>query len=1043
MKRYACYASVIALAILFSGANKLARAAVNNAVVENGSTLQNVAPLDSLANFWGQSANAQTSSAMPASTPAANVASRSIQVAPGAENGGEPLHSFYTTSAQTFNGSECQAFANPTDIFDNGFTISVELSLSSERFRHIILSQEVENDRGLLFLIQEGKPALQIYSSDTDSEFVIAEDVLPLNQWIHLTARYDNGTVSITVNGLEVAQQNAVPAIRDTTAPTRFGCYQFNNTFSWYLDGEMRNLHLYDIAATVEPAITPEPTKTPDGGGEPQSDVTYTAHAGTPELYDGGRCTNIVDDQDVFANNWTFSAYVNLLEGQERHPVMAKQGNMQRGILLSIDSGELILELYRNATDFTEVRSGQQLPLNKWTHIAVQVKDGSAMLWIDGLQVAAQTNVGAVADNELDLQLGCYEWDSDELRWYFYGQIQDAIFLNRATEIEPGPAPENTPVPVPDPLYQLLADESSSFTGTECEGVDDSEDLFAGNWTVELQFRMSQTQFRHPLFSDMMENHRGIFFGIEQDELDKKRKLAFEIYSDNFTDNGLIVDTDVSVGEWHHASVSFSNGIVRIYLDGQMVASQTNVPAVQANSAPLRVGCYIYNGQNAWYFTGELGNVRFYRGAVSVQPGSTPTATADPLAPTPQGFERGRVRIVGNNIVADNDSVLRGEHVVFANGTSPGPEDSNGWNLERLYDKNLWRVIRDDYRLNTVRLMMSRPPQNWFGGPGSSCSPPGYRCYSLDYTHPNGKTTLQIMDDMVNIAAQLGMYVVIDYHPVLGIDPDDAKLWWARVAPRYKDHTHVIYELANEPYSNTGYPGDLVDLEEELFAQVRADAPETHIVLWSFPNTAANMANQVNVGTQISYSNASVGFHPYDDYQNIYITSLRDSFPVFATEIGANRLDRVKDMEEMGVSWIGLDNIQGLPGLSGEPDTHSADQIFWNADPAAVDQINQPQEANIAPEIDSIADLHSWTSSPVSLQVSARDDDNDLLIFTIIGQPDGLTIDTASGLITGEVGLDSMGTYSVTVSVSDGTESASTSFVWMVEQGVFIPLKTR
>ena len=38
----------------------------------------------------------------------------------------------------------------------------------------------------------------------------------------------------------------------------------------------------------------------------------------------------------------------------------------------------------------------------------------------------------------------------------------------------------------------------------------------------------------------------------------------------------------------------------------------------------------------------------------------------------------------------------------------------------------------------------------------------------------NARTTLEVIDDMVDIASQLGMYIIIDYHPVGGYDEADA-----------------------------------------------------------------------------------------------------------------------------------------------------------------------------------------------------------------------------------------------------------------------------
>ncbi len=300
--------------------------------------------------------------------------------------------------------------------------------------------------------------------------------------------------------------------------------------------------------------------------------------------------------------------------------------------------------------------------------------------------------------------------------------------------------------------------------------------------------------------------------------------------------------------------------------------------------------------------------------------------------------DRGRVRIVNNNVVADNGKPLRGEHLVF--GTEENDTDTDS---TILYNEPFWREMRDDYHLNTVRLMMSRPPQNWTPDIGTDCQPPAYRCYPLDYVHTgaqelDGKTTLQIMDDLVDIAGRLGMYIIIDYHPVFGFDSADAAAWWSEVAPRYADRTHVIYELANEPYPNTEYPGNVIDFQEDLYQQIRGDAPDTHIILWSFPVTDFRMAGTVAQADQVSYQNASVGYHPYGGYDASDLTGLRAQYPIIATEIGQNRVDMTNAAESIDVSWIWLDGVAQKPGLESSVDNYQPNDVTWPSDPNAVDQ---------------------------------------------------------------------------------------------------------
>jgi|GEM_PF-749331 len=87
-----------------------------------------------------------------------------------------------------------------------------------------------------------------------------------------------------------------------------------------------------------------------------------------------------------------------------------------------------------------------------------------------------------------------------------------------------------------------------------------------------------------------------------------------------------------------------------------------------------------------------------------------------------------------------------------------------------------------------------------------------------------------------------------------------------------------------------------------------------------------------------------------------------------------------------------------------------------------------------APTITNPGNQSSAQGDAVSLQVSASDPDGDALSYLATGLPAGLSIDSSSGLISGNVDLAAMGSspYAVTVVVSDGTLSASQTFAWTV-----------
>jgi YVTN family beta-propeller protein len=85
-----------------------------------------------------------------------------------------------------------------------------------------------------------------------------------------------------------------------------------------------------------------------------------------------------------------------------------------------------------------------------------------------------------------------------------------------------------------------------------------------------------------------------------------------------------------------------------------------------------------------------------------------------------------------------------------------------------------------------------------------------------------------------------------------------------------------------------------------------------------------------------------------------------------------------------------------------------------------------------APVLDVPGDQNSEVGSAVSLQLTATDAESAVLTFGATGLPPGLTIESATGVISGAP--TTIGTFDVVVSVSDGVSSDSGSFVWTVSQ---------
>src|SRR6202040_97471 len=85
-----------------------------------------------------------------------------------------------------------------------------------------------------------------------------------------------------------------------------------------------------------------------------------------------------------------------------------------------------------------------------------------------------------------------------------------------------------------------------------------------------------------------------------------------------------------------------------------------------------------------------------------------------------------------------------------------------------------------------------------------------------------------------------------------------------------------------------------------------------------------------------------------------------------------------------------------------------------------------------APVITAIANQTSPESAVIALAVVASDPDGDPVTYSATGLPAALTINAATGLISGTLTASGAGAYNVTVTASDGTLSTNQPFTWTV-----------
>lgn len=275
------------------------------------------------------------------------------------------------------------------------------------------------------------------------------------------------------------------------------------------------------------------------------------------------------------------------------------------------------------------------------------------------------------------------------------------------------------------------------------------------------------------------------------------------------------------------------------------------------NESTLLVDGKEYSGTSANSSTEEKDDEKTTTEKESVE-AQTP---AKPESGTP--FENhGKLSVKGVDIVDKNGTMyqLKG---VSTHGIAWFPDYVN---------KDCFQTFRDDWGANLIRLAM--------------------------YTHENGgycnggdKEYLKgLVDDGVNYATELGMYVIIDWHILHDLNPqvnkEEAKKFFGEMSAKYKDYDNVIYEICNEPNGGTTW-ADVKSYAEEVIPIIRKNAPDAIIIVGT-----PNWSQDVDIAAKdpiTGYDNIMYAAHFYaathtDSIRNKVQTALDSGLPVFISE---------------------------------------------------------------------------------------------------------------------------------------------------------------
>lgn len=222
----------------------------------------------------------------------------------------------------------------------------------------------------------------------------------------------------------------------------------------------------------------------------------------------------------------------------------------------------------------------------------------------------------------------------------------------------------------------------------------------------------------------------------------------------------------------------------------------------------------------------------------------------------------GKLSVSGTDLVDQNGDKyqLKG---VSTHGIAWFPEYVN---------KDAIQTFRDDWGANLIRIAM-------------------YSDENMGYCSGGDQAKLKgLVDTGVQAAAELGMYVIVDWH-VLGdqnpqVHKEEAKAFFDEVTKKYANYGNVIYEICNEPNGGTTW-ADVKSYAEEVIPVIRANAPDAIIIIGT-PNWSQDV-DLAAADPVKGYDNLMYAIHFYaathTDWLRTKATNAMSSgLPIFVSE---------------------------------------------------------------------------------------------------------------------------------------------------------------
>ena len=220
------------------------------------------------------------------------------------------------------------------------------------------------------------------------------------------------------------------------------------------------------------------------------------------------------------------------------------------------------------------------------------------------------------------------------------------------------------------------------------------------------------------------------------------------------------------------------------------------------------------------------------------------------------------------------------EKIQLRGASLHGLQWDDGYNY---INKGAFQSLRDEWGINAVRLPVYVTQGGYVEGSASAMD-----------------TRIQ---NAVQYATELGMYVIIDWHVHSAsgetTNPNtwksEANTFFEKYASMYKDYNNIIYEICNEPVNTQWYDGSGNDLYSYANSVIPTIRKYTDAIVVVGTNTWSQDVDQV-ANNKLSTTNTMYTIHFYaathmESLREKVKTALNAGVPVFCTEFGVCSAD--------------------------------------------------------------------------------------------------------------------------------------------------------